>query len=75
MSRIQVLIIGGGAMGVSLLYHLTKAGWSDVLLVEKNDLTHGSTWHAGGAVHAFCLQCHNPGIACDLGPALPGYPA
>lgn len=44
----RVLIIGGGAMGVSLLYHLTKLGWSDVMLVEKNELTAGSTWHAAG---------------------------
>ncbi|MFX0547249.1 GcvT family protein [Roseovarius sp. S1116L3] len=48
MSEAEVLIIGGGVMGVSLAYHLTKAGWSDVVLVEKNDLTHGSTWHAAG---------------------------
>ena len=44
----RVVVIGGGAMGVSLLYHLTKLGWADVMLVEKNDLTHGSTWHAAG---------------------------
>lgn len=48
MTDANVLIIGGGAMGVSLLYHLAKLGWSDVLLTEKNDLTHGSTWHAAG---------------------------
>ncbi len=48
MSEVQVVIIGGGAMGTSLLYHLAKAGWRDVVLVEKNDLTHGSTWHAAG---------------------------
>src|SRR6056297_1161389 len=48
MTDVQVVIIGGGAMGTSLLYHLVKAGWSDVVLVEKNDLTHGSTWHAAG---------------------------
>ncbi len=59
MSRVQVLIIGGGAMGVSLLYHLTKAGWSDVMLVEKNDLTHGSTWHAAGLCTHFA---HNATI-------------
>ena len=51
MTKVQVLIVGGGAMGVSLMYHLVKAGWSDVLLVEKNDLTHGSTWHAAGLCH------------------------
>lgn len=44
----RVVVIGGGAMGVSLLYHLTKRGWSDVVLVEKNELTAGSTWHAAG---------------------------
>jgi dimethylglycine dehydrogenase len=55
----QVLIIGGGAMGVSLLYHLTKAGWSDVVLTEKNDLTHGSTWHAAGLCTHFA---HNATI-------------
>ena len=59
MSKVQVLIIGGGAMGVSLMYHLVKAGWSDVLLVEKNDLTHGSTWHAAGLCTHFA---HNPTI-------------
>lgn len=55
----QVLIIGGGAMGVSLMYHLAKAGWSDVVLTEKNDLTHGSTWHAAGLCTHFA---HNPTI-------------
>ncbi len=59
MTRAQVLIIGGGVMGVSLLYHLVKQGWSDVLLVEKNDLTHGSTWHAAGLCTHFA---HNPTI-------------
>ncbi len=57
--KAQVTIIGGGAMGVSLMYHLIKAGWSDVLLVEKNDLTHGSTWHAAGLCTHFA---HNPTI-------------
>lgn len=55
----QVLVIGGGAMGVSLLYHLAKAGWSDLVLTEKNDLTHGSTWHAAGLCTHFA---HNPTI-------------
>ncbi|QGX98745.1 FAD-dependent oxidoreductase [Roseovarius faecimaris] len=59
MSDVQVLIIGGGAMGTSLLYHLVKAGWQDVVLVEKNDLTHGSTWHAAGLCTHFA---HNPTI-------------
>ncbi|WP_027256304.1 GcvT family protein [Leisingera aquimarina] len=55
----NVLIIGGGAMGVSLMYHLAKAGWTDVVLTEKNDLTHGSTWHAAGLCTHFA---HNPTI-------------
>ena len=59
MTDAQVVIIGGGAMGVSLLYHLTKMGWRDVVLVEKNDLTHGSTWHAAGLCTHFA---HNPTI-------------
>lgn len=56
---VQVLIIGGGVMGTSLLYHLVKAGWRDVVLTEKNDLTHGSTWHAAGLCTHFA---HNPTI-------------
>jgi len=59
MSDAQVVIIGGGVMGVSLLYHLVKNGWQDVVLVEKNDLTHGSTWHAAGLCTHFA---HNPTI-------------
>ena len=59
MSDTEVLIIGGGAMGVSLLYHLSGAGWSDLVLTEKNDLTHGSTWHAAGLCTHFA---HNPTI-------------
>ena len=44
----QVLIIGGGVMGVSLLFHLSEAGWTDCVLLEKHELTAGSTWHAAG---------------------------
>ena len=44
----RVVIIGGGAVGVSSLYHLARAGWSDCVLLEKNELTAGSTWHAAG---------------------------
>jgi dimethylglycine dehydrogenase len=47
-SEARVVIIGGGVAGCSLLYHLTKLGWSDVLLIEKDELTSGSTWHAAG---------------------------
>jgi dimethylglycine dehydrogenase len=47
----RVLVIGGGVVGASVLYHLTKLGWSDVMLVERSDLTSGSTWHAAGGFH------------------------
>ena len=47
-STARVVIIGGGAVGVSTLYHLAKSGWSDCVLLEKNELTAGSTWHAAG---------------------------
>src|SRR5680860_467044 len=49
----QCVIVGGGAMGVGLLYHLAHEGWSDILLVEKDQLTSGSTWHAAGLVPHF----------------------
>ena len=45
------MVIGGGVVGASVLYHLTKAGWTDVLLVERAELTSGSTWHAAGGMH------------------------
>ena len=47
----QVVVIGGGVVGCSVLYHLTKAGWTDVVLVERKELTSGSTWHAAGGMH------------------------
>lgn len=59
MTGVNVVIIGGGAMGCSLLYHLAKLGWKDIVLIEKNDLTHGSTWHAAGLCTHFA---HNPTI-------------
>ena len=49
-SRAQVVIIGGGIIGCSLAYHLTKRGWTDVLLLERKQLTSGTTWHAAGLV-------------------------
>jgi dimethylglycine dehydrogenase len=47
----QVCVIGGGVVGASVLYHLTKLGWSDVMLLERSELTSGSTWHAAGGFH------------------------
>lgn len=47
-STARVVIIGGGIVGTSVLYHLAKSGWSDCVLLEKNELTAGSTWHAAG---------------------------
>ena len=52
-SHARVVIIGGGAMGVGLAYHLPKEGWNDVVLIEKGELTSGSTWHAAGLVPHF----------------------
>ena len=49
----RVVIIGGGMMGVGLLYHLAEAGWSDCVLIEKGALTSGSTWHAAGQCPSF----------------------
>ncbi|MEX5578024.1 FAD-dependent oxidoreductase [Pseudophaeobacter sp. A-200-2] len=52
-SKARVVIIGGGVVGCSSLYHLAKRGWSDCVLLEKNELTAGSTWHAAGNVPTF----------------------
>jgi dimethylglycine dehydrogenase len=50
-THVKVAVIGGGVVGASVLYHLTKAGWKDVLLIERAELTSGSTWHAAGGMH------------------------
>ncbi|WP_170410007.1 GcvT family protein [Ruegeria atlantica] len=47
----QAVVIGGGVIGCSILYHLTKLGWSDVILLERDELTSGSTWHAAANIH------------------------
>ena len=52
-SQARVVVIGGGVMGVGLLYHLVEEGWTDVVLVEKGELTSGSTWHAAGLIPHF----------------------
>ena len=55
-SSARVVVIGGGVVGVSTLYHLAKLGWSDVVLVERKELTSGSTWHAAGLLPLFNLS-------------------
>ena len=49
----QVVVIGGGVVGCSVLYHLAKFGWTDAILLERDELTSGSTWHAAGLVPNF----------------------
>lgn len=53
LQQVQVLVIGGGAVGASTLYHLAKAGITNTLLIEKNELTSGSTWHAAGNIPTY----------------------
>jgi dimethylglycine dehydrogenase len=55
-SQARVVVIGGGVVGVSTLYHLAKKGWSDVMLVERRELTSGSTWHAAGLLPLFNMS-------------------
>ena len=50
-SHVRVAVIGGGVVGCSVLYHLTKLGWTDIVLIERSELTSGSTWHAAGGFH------------------------
>lgn len=52
-SQAKVVIVGGGVMGASLAYHLAEEGWNDCLLIEKGELTSGSTWHAAGLCPSF----------------------
>ncbi len=55
-SHARVVVIGGGVVGVSTLYHLVKKGWSDVVLLERSELTAGSTWHAAGLLPLFNMS-------------------
>ncbi|WP_394892988.1 FAD-dependent oxidoreductase [Mesorhizobium sp. AaZ16] len=50
-SHTQVVVIGGGVVGASVLFHLARHGWTDVVLLERDELTSGSTWHAAGGMH------------------------
>ena len=55
-SQARAVVIGGGVVGVSTLYHLAKKGWSDVVLLERKELTSGSTWHAAGLLPLFNMS-------------------
>ena len=50
-SHVRAVVIGGGVVGCSVLYHLARAGWRDVMLIERSELTSGSSWHAAGGFH------------------------
>jgi dimethylglycine dehydrogenase len=54
--HVKALVVGGGAVGTSIAYHLAKAGWSDVTLLERDELTSGSTWHAAGLLPLFNMS-------------------
>lgn len=49
-TRKKAVVIGGGIAGCSTLYHLTREGWTDVVLVERDELTSGTTWHSAAQV-------------------------
>jgi dimethylglycine dehydrogenase len=55
-NKAQVVVIGGGVVGAGTLYHLAKKGWTDVVLLERKDLTSGSTWHAAGLLPLFNMS-------------------
>ena len=78
-SHARVVIIGGGSLGVNLLYHLTKEGWTDIALIEKGELTSGSTWHAAGLcpnlngnmtvsqIHQYTMELYDKIIPAETG--------
>ena len=55
-THVKALVVGGGAVGTSIAYHLAKAGWNDVMLLERDELTSGSTWHAAGLLPLFNMS-------------------
>ncbi|NKB26054.1 MAG: FAD-dependent oxidoreductase [Rhodobacteraceae bacterium] len=55
-THVKALVVGGGAVGTGIAYHLAKAGWDDVMLVERDELTSGSTWHAAGLLPLFNMS-------------------
>jgi dimethylglycine dehydrogenase len=80
-SHARVVVIGGGSLGVNLLYHLASEGWSDIALVEKGELTSGSTWHAAGLcgnfignmtvsqIHNYTIRLYNEILPQETGQA------
>lgn len=69
----KAIIIGGGVVGCSVLYHLAKAGWKDIILIERSELTSGSSWHAAGGFHTLNgdpnvakLQAYTVGLYKEL---------
>ena len=79
-SHARVVVIGGGVTGCAILYHLAKLGWRDVVLLERKELTSGSTWHAAGSLFALtspagaAVTSSPSGITCTT-PACSGSPA
>ena len=55
-TNVKALVVGGGAVGTSIAYHLARAGWDDVMLLERDELTSGSTWHAAGLLPYFNMS-------------------
>ncbi|MGR3549936.1 GcvT family protein [Pseudooceanicola sp.] len=55
-TQVKALVVGGGAVGTSIAYHLARAGWRDVMLLERDELTSGSTWHAAGLLPLFNMS-------------------
>ncbi|AHM02831.1 Sarcosine dehydrogenase [Roseibacterium elongatum DSM 19469] len=55
-TQVKALVVGGGAVGTSIAYHLARAGWEDVMLLERDELTSGSTWHAAGLLPLFNMS-------------------
>lgn len=55
-THVKALVVGGGAVGTGIAYHLARAGWSDVMLLERDELTSGSTWHAAGLLPLFNMS-------------------
>lgn len=55
-TQVKTLVVGGGAVGASIAYHLARAGWTDIMLMERDELTSGSTWHAAGLLPLFNMS-------------------